>query len=77
MSNVMKDRITDIGPPKYDTMWPPVVKENYGKWLYHEELEPGVLKHVSETGVSLYTVRIAGMRLMSTLALRDVSAIAE
>ena len=77
MTDVMKDRITDIGPPKYDTMWPDVIKDNYGKWLYHEELEPGVLKHVSETGVNLYTVRIAGTRLMSTLLIRDYAAIAD
>ena len=77
MADVMKDRITDIGPPKYDTMWPDVIKENYGKWLYHEELQPGVLKHVSETGTNLYTVRIAGTRLMSTLCIRDYAAIAD
>ena len=42
----MADRITDIGPPKFDKFLPPVIKENYGKWKYHEILEPGVLVHV-------------------------------
>ncbi len=77
MSEVMKDRITDIGPPKYDTMWPDYIKDNYGKWLYHEELEPGVLKHVTETGATLFTVRIAATRLMTTLHIRDLAAIAD
>ena len=38
----------DIGPPHYEKMLPPVIKENYGKWRYHEIPKPGVLKHVSE-----------------------------
>jgi dissimilatory sulfite reductase beta subunit len=37
----------------------PVIKENKGKWLYHEILEPGVLMHVSETGGKVFTVRCA------------------
>ncbi|RKX63461.1 MAG: sulfite reductase, dissimilatory-type beta subunit, partial [Thermodesulfobacteriota bacterium] len=47
--NPMKDRITDIGPPHHWQMFPPIIRRNYGKWLYHEILEPGVLMHVSET----------------------------
>ena len=77
MVDVMKDRITDIGPPKYDSMWPDYIKDNYGKWLWHEELEPGILRHVSETGTNLFTVRIAGTRLMTTLHIRDLAAIAD
>ena len=37
----MEGRITDIGPHKYDEYFPPVIKKNFGKWLYHEILEPG------------------------------------
>jgi dissimilatory sulfite reductase beta subunit len=29
---------------------PPVIKENKGKWLWHEITQPGVLMHKSETG---------------------------
>ena len=46
----MEGRITDIGPRKYDEFFPPVIKKNFGKWLYHEILEPGVLMHVAEGG---------------------------
>ena len=42
----MADRITDIGPPRFDKFLPPVIKDNYGKWKYHEILEPGVLVHL-------------------------------
>jgi len=43
-----------------------VVSKNYGKWKYHEQLGKGVMKHVSETGDEMYTVRIATPRLVST-----------
>ena len=46
----MEGRITDIGPHKYNEYFPPVIKNNFGKWLYHEILEPGVLVHVAESG---------------------------
>jgi sulfite reductase beta subunit len=73
----MKDRITDIGPRKYDEFFPPIVKNNYGKWLYHEILEPGVLVHVSESGDECYTVRVGGCRLMSVSHIREICEIAD
>ena len=76
-NNLSQDRITDIGPPKYDRFFPPVVKENYGKWKYHEILQPGVLVHVSETGAEIYTVRVGGARLMSVDLIRDICDIAD
>ena len=30
----MEGRITDIGPHKYDSMFPPVIAKNFGKWQY-------------------------------------------
>ncbi|MBW1896996.1 MAG: dissimilatory-type sulfite reductase subunit beta [Deltaproteobacteria bacterium] len=73
----MKDRITDIGPRKYDEFFPPIIKNNYGKWLYHEILEPGVMVHVSETGDECYTVRVGGCRLMSVSHIREICEIAD
>ncbi len=75
--NPMKDRITDIGPPHYEQFFPPVIKENYGKWLYHEIVQPGVLVHVSETGAECYTVRIGCARLISVDMVRDYCEIAD
>jgi hypothetical protein len=46
----MEDRISDIGPKKYDEFYPPVIAKNKGKWLYHDVLKPGVLVHVAESG---------------------------
>jgi len=68
---------TDIGPPDFREMLPEVIKKNYGKWKYHEILKPGVLKHVSETGDELYTVRTGSPRLMSVDSVRDICDIAD
>jgi sulfite reductase beta subunit len=76
-NNVMKDRITDIGPPKYDKYFPPVIKENFGKWKYHEILEPGVLMHVSESGAEIFSVRVGTARLISTEYIREVCSLAD
>jgi len=68
---------TDIGPPDFRDMLHPALKENYGKWKYHEILRPGVLKHVSETGGEVYTVRVGSPRLVSVDFLRDICDIAD
>jgi dissimilatory sulfite reductase beta subunit len=73
----MENRITDIGPRKYDEFYPPVIAANKGKWLYHEILQPGVLVHVSETGDECYTVRCGGARLMSVTHIREICEIAD
>jgi sulfite reductase beta subunit len=73
----MENRITDIGPRKYDEFYPPVIAANKGKWLYHEYLQPGVLVHVAESGAELYTVRCGGARLMTTTHIREICEIAD
>ena len=73
----MENRITDIGPRKYDEFYPPVIAKNKGKWLYHEYLQPGVLVHVAESGDEIYTVRCGGARLMSTTHIREICEIAD
>ncbi len=73
----MENRITDIGPPKYDQFFPPVIKKNYGKWVSHEILEPGVLKYKSETGDVVYVVRCGTPRLITTSYIREICDIAD
>ncbi len=72
-----EDRITDIGPPDYHNFLPPVIKENYGQWKYHEILEPGVLVHVAESGAEIYSVRCGGTRIMSVEFIREICEIAD
>ena len=68
---------TDIGPPDYKQFLPPIIRDNYGKWRYHEIVRPGVLKHVGENGDVLYTVRVASPRLLSTDHIREICDLAE
>jgi sulfite reductase beta subunit len=71
------ERRTDYGPPHYEQFLPPIIKQNYGKWKYHEILKPGVMVHVSETGDKLYTVRAASGRLVSIDKIRMFADLAE
>ncbi len=73
----MENRISDIGPKKYDTYFPEVIKNNFGKWLYHEILEPGILVHVAESGDKVYTVRCGGTRTTSVSNIREICDIAD
>ena len=77
MAEFKANKITDIGPPKYDEMWPQVIKDNYGKWLYHDILEPGVLVHVSESGAKVWSLRCGATRLMTTMFLEQICKLAD
>jgi sulfite reductase beta subunit len=77
MPEAMQERLTDIGPPHYEKFLPPVIKQNYGKWKYHEVLKPGVMVHVSETGAKLFTVRAGSPRLVSTDKIRKYAELAD
>ena len=70
-------RRTDIGPPHYEQFLPEVIKNNYGKWLYHENMKPGVLVHVGESGDKVFTVRAATPRLVSIVTLRLFADLAD
>ena len=74
---MISDRRTDIGPPNYEQFLPPVIKDNYGKWKYHEVLKPGVMVHVGETGDKLFTVRASSPRLLSIITLRKFADLAD
>ncbi len=77
MAEVKKAKRTDFGPPHYDRFLPPIIKKNYGKWLYHEIPKPGVLKHVAESGDALFTVRMASARIISTDTVRWIAKLAD
>jgi dissimilatory sulfite reductase beta subunit len=73
----MDGRISDLGPPHYEQFFPPVIKANKGKWLWHEILQPGVLMHKSETGDEVYTVRCGTARLITVNFIREICDIAD
>jgi sulfite reductase beta subunit len=70
-------RLTDIGPPHYEKFLPPIIKRNYGKWISHETLAPGVLCHLAESGEKLYSVRIGSPRLLSIQTIRFFADVAD
>ena len=73
----MENRISDIGPREFTEFLPPVIKDNFGKWLYHEILEPGVLMHKAESGDEVYTVRVGSARLMTVTLIREICDVAD
>jgi dissimilatory sulfite reductase beta subunit len=73
----MENRITDIGPRHFSEFLPPVIKENFGTWVYHEILEPGVLMHKAESGDEVYTIRVGSPRLMSVQTIKEICEIAD
>jgi sulfite reductase beta subunit len=72
-----ENRITDVGPVYYEQALPPIVRKNYGKWVSHRILEPGLLMHVSETGDKVYTARAGVPRLASVEHIREICDIAD
>jgi len=73
----MENRVTDLGPRHFWQYFPPIIQKNYGKWKYHEILEPGVLVHVAESGDKLFTIRVGGARLMTVENVRELCDIAD
>ena len=76
-AKLQENRITDIGPSHYGQFLPPVIRRNYGKWVSHRILEPGLLVHVSETGDKVYTVRVGAPRIASVEHIREICDIAD
>jgi sulfite reductase beta subunit len=77
MATDKKERRTDYGPPHYEQFLPPIIKENYGKWKYHEVPKQGVMVHVSESGAKLYTVRASSGRLINVDKIRKYCDLAD
>jgi len=73
----MENRLTDLGPRHFWQYFPPIIQNNYGKWDYHEILEPGILVHVAENGDKVFTVRVGGCRFMTVENVREICDIAD
>ncbi|MDO9288917.1 MAG: dissimilatory-type sulfite reductase subunit beta [Thermodesulfovibrionales bacterium] len=73
----LPQRKTDVGPPHYKQFLPPVIQKNYGKWKYHEVINPTTMVHVGESGDKLWTVRVASPRILATDTIREQCDIAE
>ncbi len=72
-----ENRITDVGPVHYMQLLPPSLRKNYGQWVSHRVIEPGILMHVAESGDKVYSVRCGGARIMSAEHIREICDIAD
>ncbi|MBM4180115.1 MAG: dissimilatory-type sulfite reductase subunit beta [Betaproteobacteria bacterium] len=55
----------------------PVMKNNYGKWIYHSHPKPGVLYHRAEGGAEVWTVKAGTQRQMDHYTVRKLADIAD
>ncbi|MBI2311547.1 MAG: dissimilatory-type sulfite reductase subunit beta [Betaproteobacteria bacterium] len=55
----------------------PVLKQNYGKWIYHDHPKPGVLMHKAESGDEIWTVKAGTQRQMDVYTIRKLCDIAD
>ena len=56
----------------------PVMRKNYGNWAYHEDPQPGVLKHVAhDTGEAIWTVRAGTQRILDVFTIRKLCDIGD
>lgn len=72
-------RLGGIGYPPPSNVMPGVLIRNYGQWIRHDFVRPGVLRNWSATGDSCLTLRLLtpiGKRL-STKSLREIADIAD
>ncbi|MBT6879777.1 MAG: dissimilatory-type sulfite reductase subunit beta [Gammaproteobacteria bacterium] len=55
----------------------PIMKENYGKWKFHDRPRPGVLHHVAKSGDEIWSVRCGTQRQMDLYLIRMLANIAD
>jgi sulfite reductase beta subunit len=55
----------------------PVMRKNYGKWIYHDHPRPGVLMHKAESGDEVWTVKAGTQRQMDVFTIRKLCDIAD
>jgi len=55
----------------------PVMKDNYGKWVYHSHPKPGVLYHRAENGAEVWTVKAGTQRQMDHYTIVKLADIAD
>ena len=55
----------------------PVMVKNFGQWKWHDHPRPGVLRHVSENGDSIWTVRAGTQRILDVFTLRTLCDIGD
>jgi sulfite reductase beta subunit len=55
----------------------PTMKDNYGKWKFHDRPRPGVLHHVAKSGDEIWSVRCGTQRQLDLYTIRLLADIAD
>src|SRR3990170_3383754 len=67
----------ESGAPDPMPLMHPVMRKNYGKWVYHNHPKPGVLYHRAAGGDEIWTVKAGTQRQMDVYTVRKLCDIAD
>ena len=67
----------ECGVPDPMPLMHPLMRENYGKWSWHDRPRPGVLHHVAKSGDAIWTVKAGTQRQMDLGTIRNLCDIAD
>jgi len=70
-------RAIESGVPDPFPHMHPLLKKNYGNWKWHDRPRPGVLRHVSHSGDTVWTVKAGTQRQMDVHTIRKLCDIAD
>ncbi|TAN70633.1 MAG: dissimilatory-type sulfite reductase subunit beta [Magnetospirillum sp.] len=70
-------RPIESGVPDAKQYMHPALVKNYGKWAWHDRPQPGVLRHVAESGEAVFTVKAGTQRQMDIFTVRKLCDIAD
>ncbi|MGV6850983.1 MAG: dissimilatory-type sulfite reductase subunit beta, partial [bacterium] len=72
----MREPIESGCPDGFQYMHP-TMRKNYGNWAYHDDPQPGVLRHVAHSGDQIWTVRCGTQRILDLYTLRTLCDIGD
>ena len=55
----------------------PVMRKNFGQWKYHDDPQPGVLRHVAFSGDQVFTIKAGTQRILDVFTLRTLCDIGD
>ena len=72
----MREPIESGCPDGFQYMHP-VMRKNFGNWKYHDDPQPGVLRHVAYSGDQVFTIKAGTQRILDIFTLRKLCEIGD
>ncbi|MGD8854313.1 MAG: dissimilatory-type sulfite reductase subunit beta, partial [Gammaproteobacteria bacterium] len=72
----MREPIESGCPDGFQYMHP-VMRRNFGQWKYHDDPQPGVLRHVAFSGDQVFTIKAGTQRILDVFTLRTLCDIGD